>query len=762
MKNSTSVSEEGVPVYAASYQLQVKRRSDKLINYFLPCYFLIGFVFAQFYDTWEISIGVGSICLIAYYSVKVALPGSNLYQYVLSVVFGIFMAQYIYQMHGQFEMHFFAFIGSAILITYQNWKLQIPMLVVVVVHHTIFGYLQNSGVESIFFTQLDYFELQAFITHFVLAAVIFFVCGLWAYQLKKASLMLVNQTAEMGRLQALSVIALNKEKQEAALEKSRHELAESNLKFKYAVQATSDAIWDRRYSENTISWGEGFTTLFGYDITPETVSVLFWKSKVHPDDLDRVSKTIKRAKDNINTKTWAAEYRFLKANGDYAFVTEKAIILRDENGVACRTIGAVQDITEIKQSEIIFKDLSKKLAQEKYLLDTLMENMPDTIYFKDKESKIIRASKFMATKFGLTVDEIIGKSDFDLHSQAHALKAYKDEQNIQQTRQAKIDYVEMIQKNGEEQLLSSTKMPLINQDGEVIGTFGMSRDVTKVRKLEKEQHDAQLEKAVAQGKFEIASDVMHDIGNAVVGFGSYLNRIRRLQNEDSPDNLKNLACYFDRKKTEMVTLFGEVKATAIIKMLQSMGAAQRNTQEEITKSIIEQLNIITHIQEILDIQRQFISGHESQERKPVHLRNVINDSLAMLLSSTEKLGIDVSLDIPTDLPLIKGDRTKLMQAILNILKNSIDSIHDNSPAKTISISAISKEGKLLVEVKDSGIGFDKSTAEQLFKRGFTTKATCSGMGLHNTRKIVECHGGTIDVTSEGKQKGSLAVIGLKI
>src|SRR5436853_4215271 len=106
-----------------------------------------------------IAIGSGGLCLIAYYSAKKVLPDSNLYQYVLSGVLGVFMAQFIYQMHGLFEMHFFAFIGSAILITYQNWKLQIPMLLVVVIHHIAFGYLQNAGVENIYFFPLNNADL---------------------------------------------------------------------------------------------------------------------------------------------------------------------------------------------------------------------------------------------------------------------------------------------------------------------------------------------------------------------------------------------------------------------------------------------------------------------------------------------------------------------------------------------------------------------------------------------------------------------------
>src|SRR5579859_1820976 len=134
------------------FRQAVRRRSDGLMNYFLPGFFVLGAVLANFYGTWGVALGIGGLCLLAFYGTRFILPGSDLYQYVLSGVLGVFMAQYIYQMHGLFEMHFFAFIGSAILITYQNWKLQIPVLLVVVVHHASLGYLQDIGYDKIYFT----------------------------------------------------------------------------------------------------------------------------------------------------------------------------------------------------------------------------------------------------------------------------------------------------------------------------------------------------------------------------------------------------------------------------------------------------------------------------------------------------------------------------------------------------------------------------------------------------------------------------------
>lgn len=220
---------------AGSFAQQVKERSDKLMNYFLICFFVCGLLLAPFYDTWLIAFGVGGLNLFAYYYTKAAMPDSNLYQYVLSVVLGIFMAQGIYQMHGLFEMHFAAFVGSAILITYQNWKLQIPLVLFVLIHHAGLAFLQNSGVKGVYFSQLDTIELSAFIIHIVLAALIFFTCGLWAYLLKKYSKIQVEQTREMGRLERESQIhkerILNEEALKVAYQKAeqaRHEADEAN------------------------------------------------------------------------------------------------------------------------------------------------------------------------------------------------------------------------------------------------------------------------------------------------------------------------------------------------------------------------------------------------------------------------------------------------------------------------------------------------------------------------------------------------------
>jgi hypothetical protein len=181
------------------FKTSINKRSDKLIEIFLGIYFLLGLVLAVSYGTWLIAMTVGGACLALYFLSKKFLQHSNTHHYVASGILGVFMAQFIYQMHGMFEMHFFAFVGSALMITYQNWKAQIPIALVVVIHHAVFGYIQFINFDpntpsTVYFTQLDYMTVQTFIIHGILASVIFFVCGLWGYEMDKRSTETIENT----------------------------------------------------------------------------------------------------------------------------------------------------------------------------------------------------------------------------------------------------------------------------------------------------------------------------------------------------------------------------------------------------------------------------------------------------------------------------------------------------------------------------------------------------------------------------------------
>jgi two-component system sensor histidine kinase/response regulator len=162
--------------------------ADKVNEIVLLIMFLFGIAIAFFYETWLVGVGVGGLCVASYYVSKKLLPDSDVYQYVLSGISAIFAAQFIYQMHGMAEMHFWVFISSTILIIYQNWRLQIPLIVLVVIHHGSFAYLQYTGYKEVYFTQLDYMDLTAFLFHGVLAAGVCAVSGYWSFIIYRRTL----------------------------------------------------------------------------------------------------------------------------------------------------------------------------------------------------------------------------------------------------------------------------------------------------------------------------------------------------------------------------------------------------------------------------------------------------------------------------------------------------------------------------------------------------------------------------------------------
>ena len=216
--------------YTSRFFHKAKTESDKIINYFLAGFFIVGVFLAFAYNTWIVAIGLGGFSLFAYYFTKKALPQSNLYQYVLSAVFGIFMAQYLYQSHGMSEMNFVALIGSGILVTYQNWKLQLPLVFVGVIHHALFAYLQSHGFDKLYFSQYEHMSTQATVLRAVFALLSLSICGFWSYRFRKHSEKNIEQKSfEIGRLG------------EERVQKMKHR-GQSEARFRELFETAPEAI----------------------------------------------------------------------------------------------------------------------------------------------------------------------------------------------------------------------------------------------------------------------------------------------------------------------------------------------------------------------------------------------------------------------------------------------------------------------------------------------------------------------------------------
>ena len=129
--------------------------------------------------------------------------------------------------------------------------------------------------------------------------------------------------------------------------------------------------------------------------------------------------------------------------------------------------------------------VEQTLVQERFLMRTLMENIPEHVYFKDRDSRFIAVSESKAHRDGMASAAMLGKSDFDLFSDEHARQAFDDEQRIMQTGQPIVDLEEReTWPNRPDTWVSTTKMPLRDAQGQIVGTFGISRDITERKQAE--------------------------------------------------------------------------------------------------------------------------------------------------------------------------------------------------------------------------------------------------------------------------------------
>jgi PAS domain S-box-containing protein len=138
----------------------------------------------------------------------------------------------------------------------------------------------------------------------------------------------------------------------------------SNQSYDMVALATNDAIWDWDTGTNMVHRrGKGLKMLFGYDLEESEKEENFWYKRIHPDDLDAVFEKQRRILNDAGEIYWEDEYRFLKKNGQYAYVHDKGYIIRDASGRAIRLLGATRDITERKESEALLLELNNRLKQ---------------------------------------------------------------------------------------------------------------------------------------------------------------------------------------------------------------------------------------------------------------------------------------------------------------------------------------------------------------------------------------------------------------
>jgi two-component system sensor histidine kinase/response regulator len=239
-------------------------------------------------------------------------------------------------------------------------------------------------------------------------------------------------------------------------------------------------IQGRKMISNTADWqasgGKRMEDVVGktdFDTYPAELATRFWADdKIVLDSGKPVINREKPGRDSQGNPIWR--------------LTTK-VPLRDDNGQIVGLVGIGRDITEYKEYKRAEEALVKEQYEMQNEMQTLMNYLPTYIYFKDRASRFIRISKSQALRFGLSDPaQAIGKSDFDFFTKEHAQPAYEDEQAIIRTGQPLIKEEKETWADHPFAWVSTTKMPMRDNEGNIIGTFGISTDITERKRVEEE------------------------------------------------------------------------------------------------------------------------------------------------------------------------------------------------------------------------------------------------------------------------------------
>ncbi|HKK80770.1 MAG TPA: PAS domain S-box protein, partial [Prolixibacteraceae bacterium] len=216
---------------------------------------------------------------------------------------------------------------------------------------------------------------------------------------------------------------------------------------------------------------------------------LRWANSIHPDDRERVKQNWQKLVENPGSYT--TEYRYLHSNGEEVWVQGQISPDYDPEENIHGYIGTITVITERVQAE-------QRIKTNFNLLNTIIENIPDTLYMKDAEGRKLIANKNDIEACGAErFEDIKGKTDFEIFPPDIAQKYWEDDQKVLKKGEAIINKEEyLINKDGEEQWLQTSKIPFKNDRGEIIGLVGLGHDTTRQLKAEKER--TKLSTAITQ------------------------------------------------------------------------------------------------------------------------------------------------------------------------------------------------------------------------------------------------------------------------
>jgi PAS domain S-box-containing protein len=487
------------------------------------------------------------------------------------------------------------------------------------------------------------------------------------------------------------------------------------------------------------------------------------------------------------------EFFFDEENRKHWLLTSK-LPLRDENGVIVGLVGVGRDITQLKQAEEALRqardeleqqvtartaenaDLQKLVAereraeqalgQERRLLRTLIDNLPDGIYAKDREGRKTLANKAdLKTLRCKTEAEAIGKNDFDLFPKEIAARFFADDQAVIAGNPVINREEFYLDEAGQKHWLLTSKLPFKDETGAIVGLVGIGRDISSLKVAEErlEAVHRELRDVSRQaGMAEVATGVLHNVGNVLNSVNVAAGVVSEVLRNSRSSGVSKLTRLLVEHKADLGHFLSEdERGHQVPAYLEQLSGYLEQERSQMRAELDNLMRNIEHIKEIVATQQNYAKVLGVVEK--VELSDLMEDAMKIHGGAFERHGITLVREYDP-LPPMSVDKHKLLQIVVNLLSNAKYACEDsnqNTNRVCVRLKA-GGEGRVRIEVEDNGIGIAKGNLARIFSQGFTTRKGGHGFGLHGGALAAREMGGSLTAHSDGPGKGATFVIDLPL
>ncbi|MBM7869753.1 PAS domain S-box-containing protein [Clostridium pascui] len=445
-----------------------------------------------------------------------------------------------------------------------------------------------------------------------------------------------------------------------------------------------------------------------------------WLNIIHPSQ--RADAETYANEVIMNGKNFNKEHKIVhQIDETERWVVAKGKVYFDEYGMPEKLAGTIRDISELKKSEERYKKLYEQFQQKEAFLTSLVNLIPDLIFYKDVNSTYLGCNKAFEDFIGIEEKDIVGQTDFEIMDKEQA-KHFR-EMDLRTMQQGKhLRREEWIKYPNDKRVLVDTiKTPYYDSEGNILGLIGVSRDITERSKKEELQKSIQEERRrlneareADRIKTEFFTNISHELRTPINVIFSALQMEELMLKNYSSDNI-----FMDKFK--------------YIKMMK--------------QNCYRLLRLINNLIDITKIDNNYFSVNESNH----DIVNLIENITLSVADYIENKGISITFDTDVEEKIIAFDPEKIERIMLNLLSNAVKFTPYNG---NIFVKMEDNISSICIRVKDSGRGIPDNKLNSIFERfvqvdkSLTRNHEGSGIGLSLVKSLVELHGGKISVKSK--------------